>query len=123
MAACDGQLRGRILDNLAAEDQPLAQRLGRRVIGFEDLVRCDDATLRAALAAAGPEVVQAALLGAAPKVLDRLLSCLPAKEAKSLRKKLTRPEPIRLSEVEDARQQIAAVAQQLSRDRPQRAAA
>ncbi len=110
LAACDGQIRGRILDNLAAEDQPLAERLGRRAIGFEDLVQCDDATLRAALAAAGPEVVQAALLGAAPAVLARLLSCLPAKEAKRLRRNLAHPDPIRLSEVEDARQRIAALA-------------
>jgi flagellar motor switch protein FliG len=123
LAACDGQLRGRILDNLAVDDQPLAERLGHRAIGFEDLVRCDAATLRAVLAAAGPEVVQAALLGAAPTVLARLLSCLPAKEAKSLRRKLAHPDPIRLSEVEDARQRIAALAQQLSCDGSQRKAA
>jgi flagellar motor switch protein FliG len=123
LAACASPIRGRILDNLAAEDQPLAERLGRHAMGFDDLVRCDDSTLRGVLAAAGLEVVQAALLGAAPGVSARLLKCLPAKEAKTLRRKLAHPDPIRLSEVEDARRQIAALAQQLSYSGPQRTAA
>ncbi|MEN6459402.1 MAG: FliG C-terminal domain-containing protein [Thermoguttaceae bacterium] len=109
LAACNGPVRGRILDSLAAEDRRLAERLGHATIDFDDLVRCDDATLRTAITAAGPELVQAALLGAAPKVAAKLLGCLPRKEAKCLRRKLAHPDPIRLSEVEEARQQIAAL--------------
>ncbi|MCE5266929.1 MAG: hypothetical protein LLG00_03475 [Planctomycetaceae bacterium] len=110
LAACDGETRGRILDNLATADESLAERLGRRAMSFDDLAQCDDRTLRAVVAAAGPDVVQAALLGAPPAVLSRLLGCLPSKEAKCLRRKLAHPEPIRLSEVEDARQRMAALA-------------
>ncbi|MEN6452205.1 MAG: FliG C-terminal domain-containing protein [Thermoguttaceae bacterium] len=117
LAACDGGLRGQILDNLAVADRSLAEQLGRPTIAFDDLVQFDEATLRTVLAAAGPEMVQAALLGAEPKLLSRLLSSLPARDAKALRKKLAHPEPIRLSEVEDARQQIAALAARCHSDR------
>jgi flagellar motor switch protein FliG len=113
LAACDPHMRGRILANLAAHDQPLAERFGHRCIAFDDLARCDDAALRAVLRAAEPEVTQAALLGASPAVLERFLHCLPAEDAKTLRHKLDNPEPIRLSDVEEARLRIAALAQRL----------
>jgi flagellar motor switch protein FliG len=120
LAACDQGMRGRILANLAAHDQPLAERFGHHAIVFEDLALCDDATLLAVLRAAAPEVTQAALLGAPPTVLDRFLHCMPAEDAISLRHALDYPEPIRLSDVEEAQRQIAALAQQLSHANPDR---
>ena len=64
LAACDPQMRGRILANLADHDRPLAERFGHREMAFDDIAQCDDATLLAILRAAEPEVAQAALLGA-----------------------------------------------------------
>jgi flagellar motor switch protein FliG len=122
LAACDPVARGRILDNLAAHDEPLAEQFGSRRIAFEELVRFDDAVLLAVYQSAKPEIVLAAFLGAPPALLERLLRRLPREEAKRLRHKLAHPGPIRLSDVEEARRQIAALAQQISRDRPKKAA-
>jgi len=122
LAACDPAARGRILGNLAAHDRPLAERFGDRPMAFEDIAQFDDAVLLAVYRSAKPEVVQAALLGAPPSLLDRLLRCLSREEAKRLRHKLAHPDPIRLSDVEEARRQIAALAQQMSRDHPKKAA-
>jgi flagellar motor switch protein FliG len=122
LAACDPAARGRILSNLAAHDQPLAERFGERAITFEEIGQFDDAVLLAVYRAAKPEVLQAAFLGAPPSLLDRLLHGLSRDEAKRLRHKLAHPGPTRLSDVEEARRQIAALAQQISRDRPRKAA-
>jgi flagellar motor switch protein FliG len=122
LAACDSAARGRILSNLAAHDRPLAEQFGERPIAFEEIVQFDDAVLLAVYRAAKPEIVQAAFLGAPPSLLDRLLRRLSRGEAKHLRHTLAHPDPIRLSDVEEARRQIAALAQQISRDRPRKAA-
>ncbi len=118
LASCDGRVAESILDNLAAYDEPLAKRLGRRPVEFDNLVRLDDAALLAVFRAAEPEVAQAALLGAPPPMVERILRRMIPEEAGILRRKLDCPEPIRLSDVEDARRQIAALAQEMSRGKP-----
>lgn len=122
LASCDPSARGRILGNLAAHDPSLAEQFGQRAIAFEEIAQFDSAVLAAVYRAAKPEILQAAFLGAPPSLLERLLHCVPRGEAKSLRQKLTHPGPIRLSDVEEARRQIAALAQQMSRERPRKAA-
>ena len=122
LAACDTAARGRILGNLAAHDQTLAERFGQRTIAFEDIAQFDDAVLLAVYRSATPEILQTAFLGAPPPLIDRLVRRLPRDEAKRLRHKLAHPGPIRLSDVEEARRQIAALAQQISRERPRKAA-
>ena len=108
--ACPGNVVGEILDNLAEYDQPLAAQLGRRTIEFDELARFDDATLLAVVRAAEPEVLEAALLGSSPLLVERICCLLPPEEAKPLRSKLDCPGPIRLSDVEDARRRIATLA-------------
>jgi flagellar motor switch protein FliG len=122
LAACDPGVRGRILENLAAHDQPLAEQFGDRPIAFDDIAQFDDSVLLAVYRSAKPEVFQAAFLGVPPALLERLLRRLSREEAKRLRHKLEHPGPIRLSDVEEARRQIAVLAQQTARDRPKKAA-
>jgi flagellar motor switch protein FliG len=123
LEACDPAIRGQILDNLAAHDQQLAEQFGERPIDFEELVHFGDAALLAVYRASEPEVAQLAFLGAPPALTERLLSLMPPKEAKRLRHKLEHPGPICLSDVAEAGQRIAALAQQLSRTNPKKAAA
>ena len=65
LAACDPATRGRILDNLAAHDQPLAERFGERPIAFEEIAQFDDAVLLAVYRAAKPEVAPGGVSGRA----------------------------------------------------------
>jgi flagellar motor switch protein FliG len=118
LAACPQHVVGSILENVAACDAPLAARLGHRPIAFDDLARLDDAVLLDIFRKAEPEVAQAALLGAPPELVERILRRMIPAEAKILRRKLDCPGPIRLSDVEDARQQIAALAQRISLGSP-----
>ena len=55
----------------------------------------------------------AALVGAPPELINRVLDRLPPSEAETARHKLDHPGPIRLSDVEAARRQIAGLAGRL----------
>jgi flagellar motor switch protein FliG len=123
LAACDPRVRGKILDNLASHDRQLAEQLGDRPLAFDDIAEFSDAALLAVYRAADPELFLLAFLGAPPALLERLLRRLPKDEAKRLRHTLDHPGPIRLSDVEEARRQIAVVAQKISRNHPGKTAA
>ncbi len=110
LEASESEVRLQILDNLAAHDRTLAQRLSPPPMEFDDLADLDDATLAQVFRAAQPQWIMPALLGAPPEISDRLLNFLPRKQAESIRRKLEQPGPIRLSDVETARQKIAEIA-------------
>jgi flagellar motor switch protein FliG len=128
LAACDDQTRKRILedigahgrrrqptlDNELAPDEGLPQSSGPCPLDFDGLAQLDDKALAAVLRAAAPEVVQAALVGALPTMVERFLRQMPSEEAAIWRHKLDHPGPIRLSDVEEARRQITALAQRTS---------
>ena len=104
-----------ILDNLAVHDQPLAEKLSLPALSFEDLAHLSDAALAAVFQAAEPALAMTALVGAPPELIDRILRRFAAPEAKTVRHKLDHPGPIRLSDVEGARQQVADLARRLAR--------
>ena len=55
-----------------------------------------------------------ALVGAPAELINRILERLPPKDAQTIRHKLDHPGPFRLSDVEDARRQVADLARRLS---------
>ena len=87
---------------------------------FDDLAQLDDATLWDVFRVAEPEVALLALLGTPPPLVERILAGMSARKAKGLRRKLNCPGPIRLSDIEEARQEIAALAQRMSHSSPVR---
>jgi flagellar motor switch protein FliG len=115
LEASSDQVAEQILGNLAAHDQPLAEKLRRPALRFDDLAQLDDAALVAIFRAAEPEVAMTALVGAPPELIDRILRQFAVPEAETVRHKLDHPGPLRLSDVEIARQQIADLARRLAR--------
>ena len=111
--ASDGSVGKQILGNLVAHDRPLAHRLCPQRLDFADLARLDQAALATGFRAAGRELALLALVGAPPALIDRVLERLPASEAGLLRDRLDHPGPTRLSDVEEARRRIAALAERL----------
>ncbi len=111
--ASAGEVAAQILDNLAACDRSLAERLRGEPIPFDDLATLSDAALGAVVESAGSELFLTALVGASPELIDRMVGCLPYGEAEAVRHKLDHPGPIRLSDVEDAQDRIAEQARRL----------
>jgi flagellar motor switch protein FliG len=83
---------------------------------FEDFLKLDDAALRAVFAAADPELSLLALTGAEPRLIARILRRLPAKSAATLRQRLEHPGAVRLRDIEQARDALAAVANRLAHE-------
>ncbi len=106
--AAGGRLSMEILDNLAEHDRALAERFCQAAVEFDDLARFDDATLLEIFRSVEPELMTTALIGAPPELIDRFTGCLPHHEAKMLRVELDHPGPVRLSDVDAAREHIAA---------------
>jgi flagellar motor switch protein FliG len=113
LEASDAHVGGQILDNVAAHDQALAARLTPCRFEFHDLAAVDGPTLRTILAAADPELLVLALTGAAPDLVERVLAQFPPAEVADFRRRLGDFGPTRLSDVEEARRRIAAVASRL----------
>jgi flagellar motor switch protein FliG len=103
-----------ILDNLGRHDPVLMERLGPGQIDFVELMTLDDHTLATTIAAADPEIVLLALVGAPPEWLDRLLAHVPQQEVKRIRYRLDHFGPVRLSDVDEARRRLAELANRLA---------
>jgi flagellar motor switch protein FliG len=121
LAAIDGILKAagshvavQILDNLAHYDRALAERFGPPPLKFDRLEDLDADALAAVLQAAEPGLVQLALIGAPPALIDRFVAGISPIEADRVRYELDHPGPVRLSDVESARQQLADLARRLS---------
>lgn len=113
LEAADGRTGMQILDNLAAHDRKLAERLGPRPLRFDDLPDLSDELLDEVFETAGREWMIPALIGAPPALVDRVLAFRPPIQAQAIRKELNHPGPIRLSDVEEARREIARIAQRI----------
>ena len=121
LAAVDGILKAagshaavQMLDNLARYDRSLAERLSPPPLAFERLEDLDDDALGAVFQAADPGLVRLALVGAPPELIDRYVAGMSPAEADRVRYELDHPGPIRLSDVEAARRQLADLARRLS---------
>jgi flagellar motor switch protein FliG len=112
--ATDSRVGMRILDNLANRDLALAEKLGPRQLMFDDLANLDASALAEVFHEAGPELMLPALFGAAPQLVSRVLARIPQDDAREIRHALDHPGPIRLSDVEEARRQVARIASRLS---------
>lgn len=83
---------------------------------FGELALLGDQSLRAVFAAAEPALLILALTGADERLLSRLFRQLPSRDAALLRQRLDHPGPVRLRDIEQAQQQVAAIAVRLARE-------
>jgi flagellar motor switch protein FliG len=114
LQSADSRVGRQILDNLGRHDRGLVERLSPGRLDFADLMELDDHTLAVTIAAADPEIVILAMVGAPPEWLDRLLSHVPQQEAKAVRFRLDHFGPVRLSDVDEARRRLAELARRLA---------
>jgi flagellar motor switch protein FliG len=81
---------------------------------FEHFALIDDNALGTILDHADAATVELALTGADAKLIRRVLRLLPVQEAARWRQRLERPSPLRLSDIESAREILARLAIRLS---------
>jgi flagellar motor switch protein FliG len=116
LGAATPRAKQHLLANLTRHDRQLAGRINvapQRPVRFSDVERLDAASLAVVLQHADADIMALALAGARPEFAERALRLIPADEAKSLRRSMLELGPIRLSDVEDAQRQLAALTGQL----------
>jgi flagellar motor switch protein FliG len=108
------QVGTQILHNLSRRDQSLAEKLGPGRIEFDDLTELDSAGWATLLHAADSEIAILALVGSEPELIEKVLRRMPPGEAQIIRRQLDHPGPMRLRDVEQARQELAELATRLA---------
>jgi len=80
------------------------------MLDFNDLIALNDIALAKVFRAADPGVTLLALTGASQQMVDRILRRLPLREARTFRRQMEQLGPTRLSDLEQAQQQLAGLA-------------
>ncbi len=83
-------------------------------LDFADLSRFDDQSLAVVFQAADPQVSLLALTGASSDLVERIVSRLPAREGKSLLRRIEQSGPVRLRDLDAAQTQMARLAARLA---------
>jgi flagellar motor switch protein FliG len=114
LQATDGRTGLRILDNLSKGDHTLAEKLQPQQMEFEDLTNLESDVIEELIDEAGLELMLPALFGASPELTRRVLACLPSTDARVFYQKLRNPGPIRLRDVDEARNEVAKIASRIN---------
>ncbi|MDP7304092.1 MAG: FliG C-terminal domain-containing protein, partial [Pirellulaceae bacterium] len=85
-------------------------------ITFEQLAELDDEGLAILFREVDPEVTLVALAGASSDFVDRVMRPLPPRDARTLRRRMERLGPIRLSDIAAAQREVAQAATRLVED-------
>jgi flagellar motor switch protein FliG len=116
LGAASPRTKQHILANLASHDRALANKITappQPALSFAELEHLNSASLTVVLHHAQVELLVLALAGAGPEFAQRVFDMFPAEEAVALRDALRNLGPTRLSDVEQAQQELAELAHQL----------
>ena len=104
----------RIIRTLAKLDKKLAQAIEDEMFIFDNLSEVDDKNLGTLFRSVDNEALVVALKGASEPLRDRILGCMSARAAQSIRDEMNERGPMRLAEVQEAQKAILATARKLA---------
>jgi flagellar motor switch protein FliG len=116
LGAASPRTKQHILANLARHERPPVDNVApapQPALSFAELEHMNSASLTVVLHHAPMELLVLALPGAGPEFAARVFDMFPTQEAAALRDALRNLGPTRLSDVEQAQQELAELAQQL----------
>ncbi|MBC8354136.1 MAG: hypothetical protein H8E66_19260 [Planctomycetes bacterium] len=104
------------VDDLPLATPTLPPSHRTETVVFDELSQLEDSDLAIVFGESDSKLSLLALAGATPEFVDRLLKQLPAREAKSLRRRTEQLGPLRLSDIERAQATISETANHLIAD-------
>lgn len=113
LAAGDRRQRRSILSHLGDTHTRVSRDLVPQKLRFVDLQLLDDVNLGRLLDEAGPRLMGLALIGVESEFTERVLAYYSPLVARELRNRLHHLEPLRLSDVEAAQQELLDIAESL----------
>ncbi len=103
-----------IIRTLGKVDKQLAQRIEDEMFVFEDLMELDEKNLGILLRNVENDMLVVALKGADEKLREKMLGCMSARAADSIRDEMAERGPLRLAEVLEAQKEVLAIARRLA---------
>lgn len=105
-----------VLQSLEEDDPDLAEEIRRKLFVFEDIVTLDDGAIQRVLREVDQEQLSVALKAVEDEVQDKIFDNMSERAASMLKEELEYMGPVRLSDVEDAQQQIVNVIRRLEEE-------
>lgn len=106
----------RVLKRLKKRDKTLGQEIEDDMFVFDDLAALDAKNMGALLRSVDTQMLTLALRGASPATVEKMLGCLSARAAETIRDEMAESAPAKRAEVEAAQKEIAAVARRMAED-------
>jgi flagellar motor switch protein FliG len=103
-----------IIRTLGKVDKQLAARIEDEMFVFEDLMDLDEKNLGVLLRNVENEQLVVALKGADERLREKMLGCMSARAADSIRDEMNERGPMRLAEVHEAQKEVLATARRLA---------
>ena len=110
----DGAVESRIMEQILAQDQELAQKIQDNMFVFDNLKEVDDRSIQTLLREIASDQLLLALRGADDELKAKIFKNMSKRAAEMLREDLAAAAPARLADVEAAQKEILAVARRLS---------
>jgi flagellar motor switch protein FliG len=104
----------RIIRSLAKADKQLAQKIEDEMFIFDDLGALDEKNLGILLRNIENDVLIVALKGCDEKLREKMLGCMSARAADSIRDEMAERGPLRLAEVHEAQKEVLTIARRLA---------
>lgn len=104
----------RVIKSLKKIDRMLGQEIEDEMFIFDNLADLDDKALGTVMRAVDGPVLALALKGAEQELQERMLACLSARAAQSIRDEMEESGPVKRSDVEDAQKQVVLIARRLA---------
>lgn len=111
---CDGGVESRVMEQIQAQDQDLAQKIQDNMFVFDNLTEVDDRSIQTLLREIASDQLLLALRGADDELKAKIFKNMSKRAAEMLREDLAAAAPARLADVEAAQKEILAVARRLS---------
>lgn len=112
----EGERSEALIEELSAIDTSLADELRKSMFTFEDLLRIDGRGMQAVLKEVSTESLVVALKTASDEIREKVFGAVSSRAAGMLRDELEMLGPMKVSDVEQAQQQIVESALNLERD-------
>jgi flagellar motor switch protein FliG len=106
----------RILEVVADEDNPLAERLRRRMVLFSDLMTLTNRGIQTLLKQVDRDDLILALKGGTPQEVDRFLDNVSSRAAEDIREEMEIMGPVPKSRIRGAQERIVATALKLAEE-------
>ena len=104
----------RIIKSLAKVDKRLAQTIEEEMFIFDNLLELDEKNLGILLRNVENDMLVVALKGADEKLREKMLGCMSARAADSIRDEMAERGPMRLADVHEAQKEVLTVARRLA---------